>query len=145
MAADDLFILGIHMTKFGKHPDQDLVDLASEAVTGALIKEYGRKFYYITLDYAFGHTLEAAMVKACTALGGSRVGGVLTPLGTVDFSSYLIGAQSANPDVIVFLLGGDDMVNGKRDVTTAGYYAAIGCEPGPLHFQGSSSSIFVFG
>ena len=28
MAADDLWILGIYMTKFGKHPDQDLVDLA---------------------------------------------------------------------------------------------------------------------
>ena len=36
MAADDLWILGIHMTKFGKHPGQDLVDLASEAVAGAL-------------------------------------------------------------------------------------------------------------
>jgi acetyl-CoA acetyltransferase len=36
MASDDLWILGIHMTKFGKHPDQDLVDLATEAVKGAL-------------------------------------------------------------------------------------------------------------
>jgi acetyl-CoA acyltransferase len=36
MATDDLWILGIHMTKFGKHPDKDLVDLASEAVLGAL-------------------------------------------------------------------------------------------------------------
>ena len=36
MASDDLWILGIHMAKFGKHPDQDLVDLASEAVLGAL-------------------------------------------------------------------------------------------------------------
>ncbi len=94
--------------------------MEAEAVTGALIKEYGRKFYYITLDYAFGHTLEAAMVKACTALGGSRVGGVLTPLGTVDFSSYLIGAQSANPDVIVFLLGGDDMVNALKQAVQFG-------------------------
>ena len=33
----------------------------------------------------------------------------------------------------------------KRDVTAAGHYAAIACEPAPLHFQGSSSSIFVFG
>jgi Na+/Pi-cotransporter len=33
----------------------------------------------------------------------------------------------------------------KRDVTAAGRYAAIACEPAPLHFQGSSSSIFVFG
>jgi acetyl-CoA acyltransferase len=36
MAADDLWILGIHMTKFGKHPEMDLIDLASEAVMGAL-------------------------------------------------------------------------------------------------------------
>ena len=36
MASDDLWILGIHMTKFGKHPDMDMVDLASEAVLGAL-------------------------------------------------------------------------------------------------------------
>jgi acetyl-CoA acetyltransferase len=36
MAGEDIWILGIHMTKFGKHPDQDTVDLASEAVLGAL-------------------------------------------------------------------------------------------------------------
>ncbi len=36
MASDDIWILGIHMTKFGKHPDQDTVDLASEAVLAAL-------------------------------------------------------------------------------------------------------------
>jgi acetyl-CoA acetyltransferase len=36
MAADDVWILGINMTKFGKHPDEDMVDLASEAVAGAL-------------------------------------------------------------------------------------------------------------
>jgi acetyl-CoA acetyltransferase len=36
MASDDIWVLGIHMTKFGKHPDQDLIDLASEAVLGAL-------------------------------------------------------------------------------------------------------------
>jgi acetyl-CoA acetyltransferase len=36
MASDDVWILGIHMTKFGKHPDKDTIDLASEAVLGAL-------------------------------------------------------------------------------------------------------------
>ncbi|HEX8803389.1 MAG TPA: thiolase family protein, partial [Acidimicrobiales bacterium] len=34
--AEDVWILGIHMTKFGKHPDKDVVDLASEATLGAL-------------------------------------------------------------------------------------------------------------
>ncbi|XVQ14578.1 thiolase family protein [Spirillospora sp. CA-255316] len=36
MASDDIWILGIHMTKFGKHPDKDTVDLAAEAALGAL-------------------------------------------------------------------------------------------------------------
>ena len=36
MASDDIWILGIHMTKFGKHPDLDTVDLAAEAAMGAL-------------------------------------------------------------------------------------------------------------
>jgi acetyl-CoA acetyltransferase len=36
MANDDVWILGIKMTKFGKHPDKDTVDLASEATMGAL-------------------------------------------------------------------------------------------------------------
>jgi acetyl-CoA acetyltransferase len=35
-ASDEIWILGIHMTKFGKHPDRDVVDLGSEAIRGAL-------------------------------------------------------------------------------------------------------------
>ena len=38
--------------------------MEANAVAGALIKQYGKKFYYITPDYAFGHTLEAGMIKA---------------------------------------------------------------------------------
>jgi len=37
MASDDIWILGIHMTKFGKHTDRDTVDLAAEAAMGALV------------------------------------------------------------------------------------------------------------
>jgi acetyl-CoA acyltransferase len=36
MATDDVWVLGIHMTRFGKHPDKDTVDLAAEAAMGAL-------------------------------------------------------------------------------------------------------------
>jgi len=36
-ASDEVWILGIHMTKFGKHPQLDTVDLAAEAATGALL------------------------------------------------------------------------------------------------------------
>ena len=94
--------------------------MEANAVAGALIKAYGKKFYYITFDYAFGHTLEAGLIKATTALGGSRAGGDLVPLGTSDYSSYLIKAQAANPDVIVFLIGGDDMTNALKQAVQFG-------------------------
>jgi len=94
--------------------------MEANAVASALIKDYGKKFYYITPDYAFGHTLEAGMVKAIAKLGGERVGGDLTPLGTVDFSSYLIKAQGMNPDVIVFLVQGDDMLNALKQAVQFG-------------------------
>jgi branched-chain amino acid transport system substrate-binding protein len=94
--------------------------MEANAVAGALVKEYGKKFYYITPDYAFGHTLETGLVKAIGALGGERVGGDLTPLGSVDFSSYLIKAQAANPDVIMFLVQGDDMLNALKQAVQFG-------------------------
>ena len=98
----------------------NMTQTEANAVASALIKDYGKKFYYITPDYAYGHILEAGLIKASAALGGTRVGGDLTPLGTVDFSSYLIKAQAANPDVILFLLGGDDMVNALKQAVQFG-------------------------
>ena len=94
--------------------------MEANAVAAALIEQYGKRFYYITADYAFGHTLEAGMVRASAPLGGERVGGDLTPVGTVDFSSYLIKAQAANPDVVLFLLGGDDMLNALKQAVQFG-------------------------
>ena len=94
--------------------------MEANAVAAALVKSYGKKFYYITPDYAFGHSLESAMIKAIKGLGGERVGGDLTPLGTVDFSSYLIKAQSANPDVIIFLVQGDDALNALKQAVQFG-------------------------
>ena len=94
--------------------------MEANAVAGTLIKDFGKKWYYITPDYAFGHTLQAGMEKACTALGGTKVGGDLTPLGTTDFSSYLIKAQAAKPDVIIFLVQGDDMLNALKQAVQFG-------------------------
>jgi branched-chain amino acid transport system substrate-binding protein len=94
--------------------------MEANAVAPSLIKDYGKKFYYITPDYAFGHTLEAGLIKASTKLGGVKVGGDLTPLGTTDFSSYLIKAQAAKPDVIIFLVQGDDMINALKQAVQFG-------------------------
>jgi branched-chain amino acid transport system substrate-binding protein len=94
--------------------------MEANAVADRLIRAYGKKFYYITFDYAFGHTLEAGLIKATAKLGGLRAGGDLVPLGTSDYSSYLINAQAANPDVIMFLIGGDDMTNALKQAVQFG-------------------------
>ena len=94
--------------------------MEANAVAGQLINNVGKKWYYITPDYAFGHTLQAGLEKACTRLGGEKVGADLTPLGTTDFSSYLIKAQAANPDIIIFLTQGDDMINALKQAVQFG-------------------------
>jgi branched-chain amino acid transport system substrate-binding protein len=94
--------------------------MEANAVAGSLIKNAGKKWYYITPDYAFGHTLQSGLEKAAAKLGGTKVGGDLTPLGTTDFSSYLIKAQAANPDVIIFLVAGDDAVNALKQAVQFG-------------------------
>ncbi len=94
--------------------------MEANAVAGTLIKTAGKKWYYLTPDYAFGHTLQAGLEKAAAKLGGTKVGGDLTPLGTTDFSSYLIKAQAAKPDVIIFLQAGDDAVNALKQAVQFG-------------------------
>ncbi|HSZ67858.1 MAG TPA: ABC transporter substrate-binding protein [Xanthobacteraceae bacterium] len=94
--------------------------MEANAVAGTLIKTAGKKWYYLTPDYAFGHTLQAGLEKAAEKLGGTKVGADLTPLGTTDFSSYLIKAQAANPDVIIFLQAGDDAVNALKQAVQFG-------------------------
>ena len=51
----------------------------ANAVAASLITEYGKNLYYITPDYAYGHTLESGLIKASAALDGKRIGGDLTP------------------------------------------------------------------
>jgi branched-chain amino acid transport system substrate-binding protein len=94
--------------------------METNAVSKTLFDKYGKKWYFITPDYAFGHTLQLGFEASLKEFGGTEVGGDLTPLGTTDFSSYLIKAQAANPDVIIFLTQGDDMVNAIKQAVQFG-------------------------
>ncbi len=62
------------------------------------------------------------MEKSAKALGGIEVGADLTPLGTTDYSSYLIKAQAANPDVIIFFQAGNDAVNALKQAVQFGLH-----------------------
>ena len=85
--------------------------METNSVAQTLFSKYGKKWYFITPDYAFGHTLQIGFEAALKQNGGTELGASLSPLGATDYSSYLIQAQSTNPDVIIFLHAGQDMIN----------------------------------
>lgn len=81
-------------------------------VTGkALIAQGGDTWYFITVDFAFGHGLEKATSDVVKAAGGKVVGAVRHPLNTTDFSSFLLQAQASGAKVIALANGGSDTIN----------------------------------
>ena len=92
----------------------------ANSVSDLLFTKYGKKWHFITPDYAFGHTLQQAGAANLKRLGGTMTGNELTPLGTTDFSAYLIKARAANPDVLLVLPQGSDMVNCLKQIAQFG-------------------------
>ncbi|MEA2915124.1 MAG: branched-chain amino acid transport system substrate-binding protein, partial [Bradyrhizobium sp.] len=62
--------------------------MEANSVSSVLFSKYGKKWHFITPDYAFGHTLFDACTDDLKKLGGTVTGNELTPLGTTDFSAY---------------------------------------------------------
>jgi len=85
--------------------------METNSVSKLLLDKYGKKWYFITTDYAFGHSLQEGFEASLKVAGGTEVGADAVPLQSTDFSAYLIKAQSTNPDAIILLLAGDDMIN----------------------------------
>jgi len=94
--------------------------METNSVSKLLFDQFGKKWFFITADYAFGHTLQQGFEASLKQFGGTEAGVALTPLGTTDFSSYLIQAQAANPDVIIFLNAGQDAVNSLKQAVQFG-------------------------
>lgn len=77
----------------------------ANAVTPELIKHFGKRWYFVTPDYAYGHTLQAAFVKALKKAGGEYAGSML-PISTSDYSATLIKARAYKPNVLLNNMGG---------------------------------------
>ena len=78
---------------------------------GAMVAAGGKKWFFITADYAFGHSLEKDTSDLVKAAGGEVVGSVKHPFPGADFSSYLLQAQSSGAQVIGLANAGGDTVN----------------------------------
>ena len=84
---------------------------AGHALGRAVVKQGGKKWFFLTADYAFGHVLESSMAAAVRAAGGEVLGQVRHPLGTADFSQYLLQAQASGADVLGLANAGGDNTN----------------------------------
>jgi branched-chain amino acid transport system substrate-binding protein len=81
-------------------------------VVDATVKEGGDTWFFITADYAFGHSLEKDAASFVTGAKGKVLGEALAPFpGTTDFSSFLVQAKSSGAKVLGLANGGGDTVN----------------------------------
>ena len=86
----------------------------------ALVAKGDKSWYFLTVDYALGISLQNEASKAITALGGTVVGSARHPLNNSDFSSFLLQAQASNAKVIALANGGSDTINSLKQATEFG-------------------------
>ncbi|MFH6785312.1 MULTISPECIES: ABC transporter substrate-binding protein [Methylobacterium] len=90
------------------------------ALAKALVQQGGKSWYFLTADYTFGKDLEGSAAEEVKAMGGSVKGTSRHPLGTADFSSFLLQAQSSGADVIGLANAGDDTSNALKQAAEFG-------------------------
>lgn len=86
----------------------------------AIVKNGGKTWFFITADYAFGHSMQANTSAIVKKLGGTVLGSVEHPVGTNDFASYIIQAASSGADVIALANAGSDFVNAVKQANEFG-------------------------
>ena len=92
------------------HWAYDTVQLAN-VTGGAMVRQGGNTWYFLTADYAFGHALERDTAAVVKKNGGQIIGSVKTPFPSQDFSSFLLQAQASKAKVIGLANAGGDTVN----------------------------------
>ncbi|MDT7952854.1 MAG: ABC transporter substrate-binding protein [Acetobacteraceae bacterium] len=95
------------------------------ATASAMVKKFGKRWYFMVPDYSFGHALHENMLAAVKSLGGEEVGFSLKPLGSTDFSAELIKCKAANPQVVGVIQGGDDQLNLLKQANQFGISKSI--------------------
>jgi branched-chain amino acid transport system substrate-binding protein len=119
-AASDL--TGKACSPTGIHWTYDTYALA-HGTGGAMVKQGGDTWFFLTADYAFGHALERDTVAVVEQAGGKVLGVVRHPLSTPDFSSFLLQAQGSKAKVIGLANAGGDTINSIKQAAEFGIVA----------------------
>jgi len=86
----------------------------------AVVKQGGKSWYFLTADYAFGHSLEKDAGDVVKANGGTVLGAVRHPFPGSDFSSFLLRAQTSGAQVIGLANAGGDTINSIKQAAEFG-------------------------
>ncbi len=115
VAAGMTDLTGRGCTPNGLHWTFDNYALARGTVS-AMIGEGRRRWYFLTSDYAFGHSLEANGTEVVRALGGEVLGSVRAPLSETDFSAHLLRAAQSGAQVLGLAVAGTDLINAVKQM-----------------------------
>jgi branched-chain amino acid transport system substrate-binding protein len=91
----------------------------------AIFARGGKKWFFVSADYAFGKDLEGNAAEEVTALGGEVLGSARAPIGASDFSSYLLRAQASGADTIAFANAGGDLTNSLKQAAEFGLVGKV--------------------
>ena len=86
----------------------------------AVMQRGGKSWFFITADYAFGHDLEKQAAEQVHKDGGKVLGAVRTPIGTNDFSSFLLQAQASKAQVLALAVAGGDTTTSMKQAAEFG-------------------------
>jgi branched-chain amino acid transport system substrate-binding protein len=106
-------LTGADCTAYSIHYAYDTTSLAN-GTASVIVKNGGKTWFFITADYAFGTQLQEAATQVVTANGGKILGAVRVPLGTTDFSSFLLQAQASGAQVLGLANAGTDFSNSLK-------------------------------
>jgi branched-chain amino acid transport system substrate-binding protein len=87
--------------------------MLANAVGPEMLK-HGKKWYFITADYAFGNDAHDRLAKILKAHGGAEIANDKHQLGQTDYSSYMTKARNTDADVLVFCNYGPDTINSTK-------------------------------
>ncbi len=104
---------------YSVHYTYDTWSLANTTAR-AIVDRGGKSWYFLTADYAFGHTLQASATDVVKARGGTVLGAARHPIGSSDFASYLLQAQSSRAQVVGLANAGGDTVNAIKAASEFG-------------------------
>ena len=86
----------------------------------AVTRHGGGTWFFITADYAFGTALQRDTTRFVEQAGGKVIGSVRSPIGTTDYSSYLLQAQSSGAKVVALANAGADTQNALKQAASFG-------------------------